>query len=82
MHIHFAYIIITLFGWPAGILLGNILANLAWLPVQWFGLHLKLASHHGALHARLDEVMARLDACPACGHRRSEDDLLSRDEPS
>lgn len=68
-------ILVTLFAWPAGILIGNLIANLAWLPVQWAGLHLKLAAHHA-------EIMERLDACPHCGRRRSEADLLSGHEPS
>lgn len=76
------HVLVTLFAWPAGILLGNMLANFAWLPVQWFGLHLKLSAHHAAMGARMDAILARLDACPNCGHRRSEDDLLPGHEPS
>lgn len=75
-------VLVTLFAWPAGILLGNLLANLVWLPVQWLGLHLKLSAHNGSIHARFDELITHLDACPNCGHRRSEADLLPGHEPS
>ena len=69
-------ILIILFGWPAGIVLGNLLASVCWLPVQWVGLNLKLATHHSALHTRLDRLEHLLEACPDCGHRRSGADLL------
>jgi hypothetical protein len=76
MSIHYAYILLTLFGWPAGIVLGNLLANLFWLPIQYLGLHLKLATHHDALHARLDSIERLLEPCPSCADRRSEPGLL------
>lgn len=66
---HLKIILLTLFGWPAGIVLGNLLASIAWVPVQWAGVHLRLESH-------LREVRALLDTCPNCGHRRSAPDLL------
>jgi hypothetical protein len=79
---HLGYIFLTLFAWPAGIVLGNLIANFFWLPVQWTGLHLKLAAHHGKVHDKLDDILARLDACPNCGHSRSAADLQPRDEAS
>ena len=69
-------LLIILFGWPAGIVVGNLLANLVWLPVQWVGLHLKLAAHHNALHGQLARIEHLLEACPHCGHRRSDPSLL------
>lgn len=48
------YILVTLFSWPGGIVLGNVLANLFWMPLQWLWLRFKLAAHHGAIHERLD----------------------------
>jgi hypothetical protein len=75
MH-HALDVLVTMFGWPAGIVLGNLIANVAWLPLQWLGLTIKLKSHHSALHERLDEIEARLGPCPDCGHRRSAADLL------
>jgi hypothetical protein len=69
-------LVVILFAWPAGIVVGNLIASFLWLPVQWTGLHLKLAAHHGALHDRFDKLEALLDGCPNCGHRRSEADLL------
>jgi len=48
-------VLLVLFSWPGGIVVGNLLANFAWLPVQYLGLHLKMAAHHAALHARLDD---------------------------
>lgn len=56
------YVLLVLFGWPGGIVLGNLLANIFWLPVQWAGLHLKMAAHHAAVHSRLDDQDAALDA--------------------
>ena len=69
-------ILAALFAWPAGIVLGNLVANLFWLPLQWLGLHFKLKSMHGLTHDKLDAILMLLDACPDCGHRRSEADLL------
>lgn len=81
MHHHlWLHILAVLFAWPAGIVLGNLIANIFWLPVQWLGLHAKLATHHAALHAKLDLLMGRLDECPGCGHRWSEADLQPRDD--
>jgi hypothetical protein len=57
-----AYILLTLLGWPSGILLGNLLANFVWLPIQYLGLHLKMAAHHAAVHGRLDEQDTMLAA--------------------
>lgn len=82
MSIPIGHILLTLFAWPAGILLGNLLANLVWLPIQWAGLHLKLAAHHNRVHERFDDILARLDECPQCGHRRSAADLQPGQEPS
>lgn len=64
MHHHSAVValLIILFGWPNGIVVGNLLANLAWLPAQYLGLHLKMRMHHAAVHARLDGQDAALDA--------------------
>jgi hypothetical protein len=39
-----------LFGWPGGILLGN----LVWLPIQYAAIAWRLARHHKAVHGRLD----------------------------
>lgn len=69
-------VLVTLLGWPAGILLGNLIANVFWVPVQYAGLHLKLSAHHGAIHERLDAIERLLDECPNCGHPRSATDLL------
>lgn len=79
---HVWLILVVMFAWPAGIVVGNLIANVVWLPVQWLGLHLKLAAHHGAIHDRLDAIVAHLDACPNCGYRRSEGDLQRRDDAS
>lgn len=49
-----SHVLFILFAWPSGIILGNLLASFAWLPVQYLGLHIKMAAHHTALHARLD----------------------------
>lgn len=67
MHLH--AILLTLFGWPGGILLGNLIANVVWIPIQWAGIHLRLESH-------LRDLTALLDDCPNCGNRRSRPDLL------
>lgn len=77
MHLNLVGILVTLFGWPAGILLGNLLANVFWMPLQYIALHVRLSVHHGALHDKLDDILVRLDACPACGHSRSDADLPS-----
>jgi hypothetical protein len=61
--------LLTLFGWPGGILVGNLIASVVWVPLQWLGIHLHLKSH-------LREIAVLLDDCPNCGHRRSEADLL------
>lgn len=82
MGIHFMHVLSVLFGWPAGIVLGNLIANMSWLPVQWAALHVKLRAHQGAVHDRLDDILSRLEACPNCGHRRSEADLQPSHEPS
>lgn len=73
---HLTSILLTLFGWPAGIVLGNLIANVFWVPLQWIGLHLKLESLHRPTHDKLDAILARLEPCPNCGHHRSEPDLL------
>lgn len=78
---HFLDVLHTLFGWPAGIVLGNLIASLAWLPIQWVGLHLKLKSHQSALHARLDVLEAKLEPCAACGHHSGPDLLRHHDKP-
>jgi hypothetical protein len=62
-------ILLTLFGWPGGILLGNLIANVVWVPLQWAGIHLRLQAH-------LRDLVELLDDCPNCGHRRSAADLL------
>lgn len=77
MHLNLLGILVTLFGWPGGILLGNLLANVFWLPLQYTALHMRLAVHHGALREGMDLILSRLDACPECGHRRSDVDLPS-----
>lgn len=69
-------LLVILFAWPAGIVVGNLIASFLWLPIQYLGLHIKLAAHHGALHDRFDAIERLLEACPNCGHRRSEPDLL------
>lgn len=66
MHLH--TILLTLFGWPGGILLGNLLANIVWVPLQWAGIRLHLQAH-------LRSIVELLDDCPSCGHRRSAADL-------
>ena len=68
--------LLTLFSWPAGIVVGNLIASFLWLPIQYLGLHIKLAAHHGALHDRLDRIERLLEPCPNCDHHRSEADLL------
>ena len=82
MSIHWHYLLVTLFAWPSGIVLGNLIANVSWLPVQWIGLHMKLQGHHMQVHDKLDGIIARLDACPNCGHRRSAADLQPDDDAS
>lgn len=72
---HIFDVLAVLFGWPGGILLGNLLANVFWVPLQWLGLHLKLEALHGPTHEKLDAILARLEPCPNCGHRSSEPDL-------
>jgi hypothetical protein len=79
---HLCAILVTLFGWPGGILLGNLLANMAWVPLQWLGIHLRIKSAHSGLHARLDGLEALLGDCPACGHRRSAADLQTAHDGS
>jgi len=81
MHVHALWLnllhfCLTLFRYPDGIVLGNLLASLLWLPLQWLGIHLRLKGHQVELHARFDELKLLLDACPECGHRRSGQDLL------
>ena len=66
---HPSSILLTLFGWPAGILVGNLIANVIWIPLQWAGIHLRLKAH-------LRDLTALLDDCLNCGHRRSSADLL------
>lgn len=53
-------VLLVLFAWPAGIVLGNLLANVCWLPIQWLGLHLKLKQHHDDTHGHLDTQDALL----------------------
>lgn len=79
MSIHYAYIFLTLFAWPAGIVLGNLLASFMWVPIQWLGVHLKLKHHSESLHARFDRLEALLDPCPGCGQRRSAGELHQPD---
>lgn len=55
-------LLLVLFGWPGGILLGNLLANVVWIPIQWTWLHLKLAEQHRHLHARIDGLEEKIDA--------------------
>jgi hypothetical protein len=69
-------LLVILFAWPAGIVVGNLIASVFWLPIQYLGLHLKLAAHHDALHDHLDAIEHLLDDCPKCGHRRSASGLL------
>lgn len=47
-------VLLILFGWPTGILVGNLLASTLWVPLQWLGIHLKLRAHRRDLHARMD----------------------------
>jgi hypothetical protein len=76
------HVLLILFGWPAGIVLGNLMANVFWLPIQWAGLHLKLAAHARALHDRLDSQDAALEELRGLlgvPGGSSDADLLSRD---
>ena len=42
---HFHYLFVTLFGWPAGIVLGNLLASVMWASLfEW-----RLRIHHRKL---------------------------------
>lgn len=51
----FTYILYTLLGWPAGIILGNLLASVVWSSIfEW-----RLRVHHGKLHKRLDAIERR-----------------------
>ena len=54
------------FDWPNGIVIGNLLASVLWVPVQWFGVKVRLAAHHAEVHARLDDqdsyIRERFDA--------------------
>lgn len=61
--------LLVLFTWPTGIVVGNLIASLMWVPVQWVGVHMRLRAH-------LDELKEMLDPCPHCGNRRSGADLL------
>lgn len=61
--------LLVLFTWPSGIVVGNLIASLMWVPVQYVGVHLRLQAH-------LDELREMLGPCPHCGNRRSEADLL------
>ena len=62
---HLELIFLTLFAWPAGIVLGNLLASLLWVPIQAFGIQLRLRAHHKEMHARLDSqdtyILERFD---------------------
>lgn len=51
---HLTLVLYTMFGWPAGIVLGNLMASVLWVPIQWAGIQVKLREHHNAVHARLD----------------------------
>ena len=57
---HLTIILYTMFSWPAGIVLGNLMASVLWVPIQWFGVQVKLREHHIAVHARLDDQDAVL----------------------
>jgi len=80
------------FDWPSGVVIGNLLASLLWVPVQWLGIHARLAAHRAAMHDRLDEqdkyILARFDAQDAVlGEirdllRSSDADLLSGNSTS
>lgn len=68
-----------LFHWPDGIVVGNLIASLLWIPVQWTGMHLRLKAHSAATHARLDaqdDVLANQDVILA-DMREILDDLRS-----
>lgn len=43
------------FDWPNGVVIGNLLASMLWVPVQWFGIHVRLAAHHAEVHKHLDD---------------------------
>lgn len=55
-NVHYQYLLLCLFGWPSGIVLGNLIANLFWMPLQWAGLHLKLRAHSRHMHDRFDKL--------------------------
>lgn len=77
------------FDWPTGVVIGNLLASLLWVPVQWIGIRIRLAAHHAEVHDRLDAqdeyMRVRLDAQDAVMDeirsllRRSQPDLLPPD---
>jgi hypothetical protein len=73
---HLYLIFLTMFAWPAGIVLGNLMASLLWVPVQWAGIHLRLTAHNAAMQARMDAHDAKLTEII----RRLSPELLTPDE--
>jgi len=46
----------TIFSWPNGIVVGNLLASVLWVPVGAAGTYLIERHHHKKLHAKLDAI--------------------------
>lgn len=57
---HVADVFLTLFRYPDGIVVGNLVASVLWIPVQWLGTHLLLRRHARKVGSMLDEHHHRL----------------------
>lgn len=85
-------LMLTLFHWPDGIVVGNLLASFLWVPLQWLGMHIRLEAHTAATHKRLDAqdavlanqdvILTELRDLVAGLKARSDADLLPPDEAS
>jgi hypothetical protein len=49
--------LLILFGWPNGIVLGNLLASLIWAVPALIHLHVKLNRHHNEILARKGKTL-------------------------
>lgn len=49
-------VIVTMFSWPAGIVVGNLIASLIWAAPALLHLHRKLNRHHAELKGSHEEM--------------------------